>query len=119
MGKASLALDLALETTAPSYGFQIANGATTLWENWSGSVWADPTQTLPPQYDSWARTGFTDSTLLAAQEVDAVALETGQGPSHNHHFLGGIGQWLQTDLVGLVQGPGVAFSHRESLHCPA
>lgn len=35
----------------------------------------------------------------------------GQGPSHNHHFLGGIGQWLQSDLVGLAQGAGIAYSH--------
>ena len=32
-------------------------------------------------------------------------------PSHNHHFMGGIGQWLQTDLIGLQQGDGVAYSH--------
>jgi hypothetical protein len=31
-------------------------------------------------------------------------------PSHNHHFLGGIGQWLQTDLIGLKQGSGIAYS---------
>jgi hypothetical protein len=35
----------------------------------------------------------------------------GQGPSHNHHFLGGIGQWLQSDLIGLQQGAGTAYSH--------
>eukprot|EP01044_Picomonas_judraskeda_P000115 COSAG03_NODE_5_length_26473_cov_42.749526_12_plen_153_part_00 len=32
-------------------------------------------------------------------------------PSHNHHFMGGIGQWLQTDLIGLKQGSGIAYSH--------
>jgi hypothetical protein len=32
IGRAELALELALETTAPSYGFQIVNGATTLCE---------------------------------------------------------------------------------------
>ena len=30
MGEAHLALDLALKTTCPSYGYQVANGATTL-----------------------------------------------------------------------------------------
>jgi alpha-L-rhamnosidase len=81
MGQAHLALDLALETTCPSYGYQIAQGATTLWENWSGT------------------------------DVDDANPMTGQGPSHNHHFMGGIGQWLQSDLVGLQQGSGTAFSH--------
>ena len=44
-------------------------------------------------------------------DVDDTTLETGEGPSHNHHFMGGIGQWLQSDLVGLQQGTGTAFSH--------
>ena len=81
MGRADLALELAMGTSCPSYGYQIAQGATTLWENWSGT------------------------------EVDSTAPMTGEGPSHNHHFMGGIGQWLQSDLVGLQQGRGTAFSH--------
>lgn len=82
MGQVHLALDIALGTTCPSYGYQVAQGATTLWENWSGT------------------------------DVDDTSPMTGQGPSHNHHFLGGIGQWLQSDLVGLQQSRGsTAFSH--------
>ena len=81
IGRVDLALDLALQTTCPSYGYQVSQGATTIWENWSGT------------------------------EVDSTAPMTGQGPSHNHHFMGGIGQWLQSDLVGLQQGTGIAYSH--------
>ena len=33
-GQADLAYDLAAKTTYPSWGFMIANGATTLWELW-------------------------------------------------------------------------------------
>jgi hypothetical protein len=88
MGRAALAVDLALETTAPSYGYQIAKGATTLWEDWSGT------------------------------DVDSTAPETGEGPSHNHHFMGGIGQWLATDLVGLSQ-PAGSVAHSHPLIAPA
>ena len=35
-GRADLALTLMSQTTFPSYGWQIARGATTLWENWNG-----------------------------------------------------------------------------------
>ena len=35
-GRADLALALMSQTTYPSYGWQIAHGATTLWENWNG-----------------------------------------------------------------------------------
>ena len=72
---------MALSTRLPSFGYQVAQGATTLWEDWSGT--AD------------------------------VSNGGGNAPSHNHHFMGGIGQWLHSDLVGLSQGSGVAFSHPE------
>lgn len=35
-GRGDLALSLMSQTTFPSYGWQIAQGATTLWENWNG-----------------------------------------------------------------------------------
>lgn len=44
IGQAELALEIALSTTSPSYGYQIVNGATTLWEDWSGG---DIEDTLP------------------------------------------------------------------------
>ena len=34
MGRADLAYDLATQTSYPSWGYMIANGATTLWELW-------------------------------------------------------------------------------------
>ena len=36
-GRADLALALMSQSTYPSYGWQIAQGATTLWENWNGT----------------------------------------------------------------------------------
>ena len=85
MGAHGLALELATSTALPSYGYQVANGGTTLWEDWSG---------------------VDDSS-------DGPGGGGGSGPSHNHHFMGGIGQWLHTDLAGLSQGSGVAYSHPE------
>ncbi|MBA7523733.1 Alpha-L-rhamnosidase [subsurface metagenome] len=35
-GSSDLAYTVATQTTFPSYGYWMANGATTLWENWSG-----------------------------------------------------------------------------------
>ena len=71
-GHRSDALQVALSTSLPSYGYQVAQGATTLWENWSGAP--------------------DDTNGNAA-------------PSHNHHFLGGIGQWFYQALAGLQLQP--------------
>ena len=73
-GNATLALEVALQRTYPSWGYQIVNGATTLWENWSGAP--DDTNGNAP-------------------------------PSHNHHFMGGYGQWMHESLLGLRLGPHV------------
>ncbi len=40
-GNTDLAFTLASNTTYPSYGYMIANGATTIWELWNGNT-ADP-----------------------------------------------------------------------------
>ncbi|QDH78528.1 Bacterial alpha-L-rhamnosidase [Echinicola soli] len=37
-GRADLALKLATNTTFPSWGYMIENGATTIWELWHGNV---------------------------------------------------------------------------------
>jgi len=38
MGQSDLAYDVATQTTFPSWGYMIANGATTLWELWQNKV---------------------------------------------------------------------------------
>jgi alpha-L-rhamnosidase len=40
-GNTNLAFKLASNTTYPSYGYMVANGATTIWELWNGNT-ADP-----------------------------------------------------------------------------
>ncbi len=40
-GRADLALKLATNTTYPSWGYMVENGATTIWELWNGNT-ADP-----------------------------------------------------------------------------
>jgi hypothetical protein len=37
MGRTDIALIVALQKTAPSYGYMISQGATTLWEAWTGA----------------------------------------------------------------------------------
>eukprot|EP00041_Stephanoeca_diplocostata_P026218 m.701245 g.701245 ORF g.701245 m.701245 type:complete len:1133 (+) comp22912_c0_seq3:114-3512(+) len=69
---------LALQTSLPSMGYQVAQGATTLWENWSG----------------------------APDESNGNA-----APSHDHHFLGGFGQFYWESVLGLQQGFRTGFEH--------
>ncbi len=38
MGRSDLAYELATQTTYPSWGYMIANGATTLWELWQNKL---------------------------------------------------------------------------------
>jgi alpha-L-rhamnosidase len=38
LGRSDLAYDLAVQTTYPSWGYMIANGATTLWEIWQNKT---------------------------------------------------------------------------------
>jgi alpha-L-rhamnosidase len=47
-GYASVAYDLLLKMTYPSWGNMIANGATTIWESWNGRVWASTDTTSMP-----------------------------------------------------------------------
>jgi alpha-L-rhamnosidase len=39
-GQSELAYDLLLRTDYPSWGYMIAQGATTMWESWNGRVWS-------------------------------------------------------------------------------
>lgn len=48
-GEHDAALKVATQTTFPSWGHWIANGATTCWENWSGR--ADPTHPPAPTHN--------------------------------------------------------------------
>ena len=76
-----LLLEVALQTTLPSLGYQIAQGATTVWESWAG----------------------------AADMTDPGS------PSHNHHFMGGMGQFFWDSLIGIrcAGGGGVAFGNMQ------
>eukprot|EP00911_Craspedida_sp_UC1_P002962 UC1_evm2s2160 len=84
------ALRLATQTTFPSWGYWLAQGATTCWENWSGvtdqSHPGTPWPGRPGQYIS------------------------PNPPTHNHIFLcGGVGEWLHRSLGGIApEEPGYA-----------
>ena len=69
IGQADLALEIALSTTSPSYGYQIVNGATTLWEDWSG---ADIMDTLPEKAQGVRVANcFQTVCLYVARPMDA------------------------------------------------
>jgi len=55
-GYASVAYDLLFKTTYPSWGYMIANGATTMWESWNGRVWSgtDVGASMPNSYNHFA-----------------------------------------------------------------
>lgn len=48
-GHHDLAMEIATQTTFPSFGHWLAQGATTPWEDWSG--FADPSHPPPPTHD--------------------------------------------------------------------
>lgn len=55
VGHSELAYDLLLRTAYPSWGYMIANGATTIWESWNGRVWSGPKgASMPNSYNHFA-----------------------------------------------------------------
>jgi alpha-L-rhamnosidase len=56
LGREDLAYDLAMQTTYPSWGYMIANGATTLWELWqnkSGHAMNSHNHHMMGSVDAW------------------------------------------------------------------
>jgi len=75
IGYHDTALKLATQTTYPSWGYWISQGATTCWENWSG---------------------ISDGSHPGTPENP-------NPPTHNHIFLcGGIGEWMYRSLGGIA-----------------
>lgn len=89
-GEHDSALKLGLQTTYPSFGHWLENGATTCWENWSGicddSHPGTPWPGHPGKYLAY------------------------NSPTHNHIFLcGGVGEWMYRSLGGIAPAtPGYA-----------
>ncbi len=52
LGRADLAYDLAAQTTYPSWGYMIENGATTLWELWQNRTGPSMNSHNHPMYGS-------------------------------------------------------------------
>ena len=81
-GEHDSALKLATQTTYPSWGNWLAQGATTCWENWSGIC--DSTHPGTPWPGQPGR-------YLSPNP-----------PTHNHIFLcGGVGEWIHRSLGGI------------------
>ena len=90
LGRMDLALALANQSTFPSWGYWFKNGATSLWENWSGH--ADLTHPPPPTHDhiflgshgSWlyeglagiSQRGIAFQNLILRPPQTQIAMET-------------------------------------------
>ena len=82
-GAHDTALKVGLQATYPSFGYWLANGATTCWENWSGVCdLSHPGSPWPGQPGKYL---------------------SPNPPTHNHIFLcGGVGEWLYRSLGGIA-----------------
>jgi alpha-L-rhamnosidase len=74
-GHVKLAYDLLLNKGMPSWGYQIANGATTTWERWNGNqMQGDPQMN---SYNHYAYGAVADWIYRYAAGVDASPLDAG------------------------------------------
>jgi len=76
-GYANLAYQLATQTTSPSYGYEIAQGATSMWENWTGG-------SLDHHYRSAINVWFYQDLAGIEPDLDgtpAAPTESGYGGS--------------------------------------
>jgi len=82
-GEHDVALKLAAQTTYPSFGWWLSQGATTCWESWSG-VQDGSHPGTPQSAPLWGGGGPNN-------------------PTHNHIFLcGGAGEWMYHSLGGIA-----------------
>jgi alpha-L-rhamnosidase len=74
-GHTKVAYDLLLNTGMPSWGYQIAHGATTTWERWNGNLKMDDPQMN--SYNHYAYGAVADWIYRYAAGVDATPLDAG------------------------------------------
>jgi alpha-L-rhamnosidase len=80
-GRTDVAYRLLLQDTYPSWGYQIRNGATTIWERWDGI--------RPAGAGDRAGTQFQDPGMN----------------SFNHYAFGCVGEWLFGAVAGIDTHP--------------
>lgn len=87
-GHTDVAYDVLLQTSSPSWLYQVKAGATTIWERWDA---------LHP-----------DGSVAMAS-LGGRSDESGSGSmvSFNHYAYGAVGDWLHRSVAGLAPGePG-------------
>lgn len=104
-GKPDLALTLAANTTYPSFGYMLKNGATTIWELWNANT-ALPDSSLGAYCTFW---NSKNDSGISNNHCYLVPLPTGWDPlmvSHNHvMLLGDFIPWLYQDIAGIRSDP--------------
>lgn len=112
MGKSDLAYELIVQNKYPSYGYMIANGATSLWEDFA-KVKTKENGDLVRIED---RQRFSQIPTLATKlrfipEKWYIYCNNKMGResrvwSLNHHFLGDVSNWFKRCVVGICVNDG-------------
>ncbi|MGH7942539.1 MAG: family 78 glycoside hydrolase catalytic domain, partial [Limisphaerales bacterium] len=82
VGENDLAVKLIQSQKFPSWGYEVAQGATTIWEHWDSYT---------RQYGFGGKDGKQNGTMN----------------SFDHYAFGAVGEWILNDLAGIQSGgPG-------------
>ncbi len=82
VGQNDLAVKLIQSQKFPSWGYEVAQGATTIWERWNSYT---------REYGFGGKDGAQNASMN----------------SFDHYSFGAVGEWILNDLAGIQQGdPG-------------
>ena len=112
MGETDLAYKLVTQNKYPSYGYMIANGATSLWEDFAKVKIKENGDLIRVE----ERQKFSQIPTLAAKlrfvpEKWYIYCNNKMGKesrvwSLNHHFLGDVSNWFKRCIVGICVNDG-------------
>lgn len=108
MGKGDLAYELITQNKHPSYGYMIANGATSLWEDFAKVATKENGDLVRIE----ERQKLSQMPTLAVKiRMLPEALhfrggKEGRVWSLNHHFLGDVSNWFKRCVVGICVNDG-------------
>jgi alpha-L-rhamnosidase len=86
-GRADVALGVALQETYPSWGYMLANGATTLWERWEHATGKAMNSHNHPMMGSVAAWLYRVVAGIQVEPDGAVGLTSAQGPGFERFMV--------------------------------